>query len=170
LFIHPPASFPSKQTGLIVIDGLYALFDVAYQRSFAAKHTSDASKWAAGRKYAIMSDLISKLGKMAALNEIAIVLTCQTVTRLRAGASAILLPALSGMEWDNGISTQLVIFRDWPPSDKAKDARWYKVRIIGAIKVNGTLLGGDGGVGMVVPFTIEEVCYASAGSRYGSCF
>ncbi|KAK3062835.1 hypothetical protein LTS18_003267 [Coniosporium uncinatum] len=103
-----------------------------------------------------MSDLMSKLGKMAALNNIAIVLTCQTVTRLRTGASAILLPALSSLEWDNGISTQLVIFRDWPPSDKVKDARWQRVRFVGAIKVNGALLGGDGGVGTVVPFTIEK--------------
>jgi len=163
LFVHPPASFPPKQTSLIVIDGLSTLFDVAYQRNFATNKTSDASKWAAGRKYAVMSDLMSKLGKMAALNNIAMVLTCQTVTRLRTGASAILLPALSGLEWDNGISTQLVIFRDWPPSDRVKDARWQRVRFVGAIKVNGALLGGDGGVGTVVPFTIEKVRYGNDG-------
>lgn len=109
-----------------------------------------------------MNDLMSKLSKLAALNNIAVLVTCQTATRMRAGLGAVLLPALSGTEWDNGISTRLVLFRDWPPpahKDMSDADRQLlgKVRYAGAIKVNGVTLADIGTVGNVVPFTIQAV-------------
>ncbi|OCK77856.1 hypothetical protein K432DRAFT_108266 [Lepidopterella palustris CBS 459.81] len=163
MFVHPPAVFPPPNTSLIVIDSLSTLFDNAYPRNAddgASKSKNDTTRWAAGRKFSVMNELVSKLGRIAAMHNIAVLITCQTITRIRAGWGALLLPAMSGVEWDNGISTRLVLFRDWlPGKGKWNDCdldRLRRARFVGVVKANGVMLAADeGGVGTVVPFTIE---------------
>ncbi|KAF2433513.1 P-loop containing nucleoside triphosphate hydrolase protein [Tothia fuscella] len=162
LLFHPPASFPPTNTSLIVIDSVSTLIENAYQRSqdHASKKT-DAAKWAAGRKYAVMGELMSKLGRLAAVSNTAILVTNQTITKIRYGASAQLLPAISGAEWDNGISSQLVLFRDWVPRRStqviADDAeKWKGLRYAGVLKIKGVAAEEDGQFKIVVPFSIEE--------------
>jgi hypothetical protein len=163
LFLHPPASFPPPGTALVVIDTISTLIENAYQKVHDDRSAkkSDAAKWAAGRKYAVMGEIISKLGRMAAVNNITILLTSQTITRIRPGLGALLLPAISGSEWDNGISTQIVLFRDWPPRRSTQSnedsERWMGLRYAGAIKVNGVLARDDVSFENVVPFSIEKV-------------
>lgn len=167
LFLHPVQQpFPPPDTALIVIDSVSALFDLAFHRTVvytASSKKSDQEKWAANRRVTIMGDLISRIGRMAALHDIAVLLTCQTTTRLRSGISlgALLLPAMSGVEWDNGIATQLVLFRDWPPNDVVKlgeeKERWEKLRYAGVVKINGVLMAADGRIDTVVPFSVEKV-------------
>jgi hypothetical protein len=98
---------------------------------------------------------------MAAINNIAVLLTSQTITRIRSGLGALLLPAISGSEWDNGISTQLVLFRDWPPRPNTQSNddidQWKGIRYAGLIKAKGVLAADDGSFGTVVPFSIEKV-------------
>ncbi|KAF2475692.1 P-loop containing nucleoside triphosphate hydrolase protein [Lindgomyces ingoldianus] len=167
LFGHPPASFPLPNTGLVVIDSLSTLLDNAYPRSAGdrtARSQTDQTRWAAGRKFAVINDLISKLAKVAALHDIALLLTCQTITRIQGGARALLVPAISGAEWENGISTRLVLFRDWVPGQgKWNDAnapedaaRLRKARFVGVVKANGVTFAEDGGVGNVVPFAVDS--------------
>lgn len=164
LFMHPPSSFPPPNTSLIVIDSISTLFDNAYPRNAdgrAAKNRSDQARWAAGRKFAVMNELISTLTKLAAMHDIALLLTSQTITRIRAGSRALLVPAIVGAEWENGISARLVLFRDWVPGQgkwtKADAARMQKTRFAGVLKANGVALADDGGLGAVVPFAVEEV-------------
>ena len=166
LFLHPTQSFPPPNTALIVIDSTSSLFDLAFHRTstyVASSTKSNQEKWAASRRSAIMGDLISKIGRMASLYDIAILLTCQTTTRLRSGIGlgALLLPAMSGVEWDNGIATQLVLFRDWPPNDVVKlgveKERWEKLRYAGVIKINGVLTTEEGRIDTVIPFSVEKV-------------
>jgi len=165
LFLHPAQSFPPPDTALIVIDSISTLFDLAFHRTFAyavSSKKSDHEKWAANRRSAIMGDLISKIGRMAALHDITVLLTCQTITRLRSGIGlgALLLPAMSGVEWDNGIATQLVLFRDWPPNNVVKlseeKERWEKLRYAGVIKINGVLTAEEGRIDTVIPFSVEK--------------
>jgi len=169
MFLHPTASFPPAGTGLIVIDSVSTLFENAYQRSSEDRSKkSDAVKWAAGRKYAIMGEVVSKLGRMAAVNNTAILLTCQTVTRIRPGLGALLLPAISSSEWDNGVSTQLVLFRDWPPRRSTQDAemdQWTGLRYVGAIKVRGVLAADEGRFETVVPFSVGKVQWITGSSQ-----
>jgi hypothetical protein len=164
LLLHPPPSFPPRDCSLIVIDSISTLIENAYQKSHDGRPVkkTDAAKWAAGRKYAVMGEIISKLGRMAAVNNAVVLLTSHTMTRIRSGLGALLLPAISGTEWENGISTQLVLFRDWPPQRNtqisAEDAeRWKGLRYVGVIKVNGVLAADDGRFETVVPFSIEKV-------------
>lgn len=166
LFLHPVQPFPPPDTALIVIDSISTLFDLAFHRTFVYTGLSkknDQEKWAANRRLAIMGDLISKIGRMAAMHDIAVLLTCQTTTRLRSGIGlgALLLPAMSSVEWDNGIATQLVLFRDWPPNDVVnlgeEKERWEKLRYAGVIKIDGVLMVEEGRIDTVVPFSVERV-------------
>ncbi|KAF1980190.1 P-loop containing nucleoside triphosphate hydrolase protein [Bimuria novae-zelandiae CBS 107.79] len=163
LFVRPPSSFPPPNTSLIVIDSLSTLFDNAYPRNAddrASKNRSDQARWAAGRKFAVMNELISTLTRVAAMHDIALLVTSQTITRMRAGSRALLVPAISGAEWESGISTRLVLFRDWVPGQgkwsRTDSTRLQKTRFAGVLKVNGVLLAEEGGVGNVVPFAVEE--------------
>jgi hypothetical protein len=162
--MHPPPSFPPPNTSLIVIDSLSTLLDNAYPRNVddrASRSKSDQTRWAAGRKFAVINELISTLTRIAAMHNIALLLACQTITQIRGGSRALLVPAISGAEWENGISTRLVLFRDWVPGQgKWNDAdadRLCKARFIGVVKVNGVTRADEGGVGNVVPFAIESV-------------
>jgi hypothetical protein len=164
LFGHPPSSFPPPSTSLVVIDSLATLVDNAYPRNAVdrtSRNRNDQAKWAAGRKYAVINELISTLARVAAMHDIALLLTCQTITRIRGGSRALLVPAISGAEWENGVSTRLVLFRDWVPGQgKWNDAdadNVRKARFIGVVKANGVTLADEGAVGNVVPFTIETV-------------
>ncbi|KAF2877476.1 P-loop containing nucleoside triphosphate hydrolase protein [Massariosphaeria phaeospora] len=163
LFARPPPSFPPPNTSLVVIDSLSTLFDNAYPRNAddrGARNKSDQARWAAGRKYAVLNELISMLTRAAALHDIALLLTCQTITRIRGGSRALLVPALSGAEWEAGISTRLVLFRDWVPGQgkwtEADADRLQKARFVGVVKANGVAMADEGGVGSVVPFAVES--------------
>ncbi|KAJ4314635.1 hypothetical protein N0V94_006365 [Neodidymelliopsis sp. IMI 364377] len=163
LFVHPPASFPQPSTRLVVLDSLSTLIDNAYPRNTddRAKNKTDQSRWAAGRRYAVINDLIAAFTKFAALHDIALIITCQTITRIRGASRALLVPAITGIEWENGISTRLLLFRDWVPQhakaqDKVDADRLQKTRFAGLVKVNGVALADEGGVGNVVPFAIER--------------
>jgi len=165
-------NFPPPGTSLIVIESISTLFDNAYHRTNydRTKTQTDAQKWAAGRKFAVMGELMTKLARLATINNIAILLTSQTVTRLRSGQGALLLPAISGSEWDNGVSTQLVLFRDWPPkrgtqlTDEEAE-KWQRLRYAGVIKVKGVAMEQNGRFDTVVPFSVEQVSYFPTSTR-----
>lgn len=161
LFIHPVASFPPKDTGVIVVDTVSSSFETSYHRDGRQGSTTEAARWVSNRKFAMMSELINKLSKMAGLRNLAVLLICQTSTKLRYGAPAVLLPAVSSNEWDNGISTQLCLFRDFPPAAlqySQRKGRKNAVRYIGVTKAGGTALAEHrDAFSSVIPFTIEKV-------------
>ncbi|KAL6711070.1 hypothetical protein ACN47E_006945 [Coniothyrium glycines] len=162
LFMHSPATFPPNNTSLVVIDSIATLIDNAYPRNIdeRTRNKSEQSRWAAGRRFPVVNDLIAALTKFAALHDIALLLTCQTITRIRGLSRALLVPAISGVEWENGISTRLVLFRDWVRQAKTKDAanveRLQRARFVGLVKASGVALADEGGTGSIVPFTIED--------------
>lgn len=162
LTAHPVTAFPPEGTSLVVIDSVSTLFDYAYPRTSAAKgNKNDNSKWAAGRRYAVMSSLVSTLAKIAAVRDIPVLLTNQVVTRFREESHALLVPAMAGLEWDNGIATRLVVFQDWPPDPGRlagmDDEKRKKIRYIGVVKVAGIGLNEGDGLGAVIPFIVEPV-------------
>jgi hypothetical protein len=162
--MHSPPSFPPSGIGLIVIDSLSTLIDDAYPRTAdrgTSRNKTEHTKWAAGRKLAVINELISTLTRFAAMHDIVLLVACQTITRIRSGSRALLVPAISSAAWEKGISTRVVLFRDWVPGQgKSVDVdaeRLRKARFAGLVKVNGTTLAEEGGVGNVVPFVVESV-------------
>jgi hypothetical protein len=171
LFVHPPASFPPQNTSLVIVDSLSTLIDNAYPRNVENKNKNEQTRWAAGRRFTVINDLISAFLKFTALHDIALLVTCQTITRMRGTSRALLVPAISGVEWENGVSTRLVLFRDWVRQAKAKDTgdsdKLLKARFAGLVKGNGTALADEGGVGNVVSFTIENVSQSTPAEPTG---
>jgi hypothetical protein len=159
--MRPPASFPPPNTSLVIIDSLSTLIDNAYPRNVEGKNKNDQTRWAAGRRFAVINELISTLSRFAALHNIALLVTCQTITRIRGASRALLVPAISGVEWENGISTRVVLFRDWIRQgrlmDKAESDRLRKARFAGLLKLNGVVLADEGSVGSIASFAIENV-------------
>ncbi|THY93545.1 P-loop containing nucleoside triphosphate hydrolase protein [Aureobasidium pullulans] len=162
LTLHPPQSFPPPGTALMVIDDLHAIFEVSYPRNRAntfTSHKSEAARWAAGRRYGIMGTLVSALKKLAALNDMAIVVTTGCATRVRphSGLGAVLVPGMGGAEWEAGISNRLVMFRDFKLGSWAQQQQDPEsARYVGLQKVNGVAFSDEGETGQVVPFVVDK--------------
>ena len=114
--LNPPASFLPEKTSLLVIDDLHTLVDLDYPRgAYSAAAKTEQQKWQAGRRYAILGSLVSSLGKLAVLNNIAVIVTTGCSSRMRSdtGLSAAIGPGVGGSEWEAGIWSRLVLFRDF---------------------------------------------------------
>ncbi|KAL9134437.1 MAG: hypothetical protein Q9175_004379 [Cornicularia normoerica] len=164
LLTHQSSSFPPTETSMIVVDSISTLFAFAFPRTAenasgqqALSKKSEAAHWASGRRWAVMGDLISKINRLAAMKNIAVLLTSQTTTRIRSETGAMLHPAISGTAWDTGISTRIAIFRDWifQASEPASSQGEYipGVRFAGVMKAKGISYEG---LGKVVMFVIGK--------------
>lgn len=172
LLTHQSTSFPPVNTSLIVIDSVSTLFALAFPKTLenadipqTPAKKSDAVQWAAGRRWAVMGEFMSKIGRLAATNSIAVLLISQATTRIKHETRAVLHPAISGTAWDSGIGARLVLFRDWlfrgagTPSSHGEYVPG--LRFAGVMKAKGITYEG---VGKVITFTIEEVscfCFLS---------
>ena len=164
LLTHQTPGFPPEETTLIVVDSISTLFALAFPRTAenaSSQQTSvkqgEAAHWASGRRWAVMSDLISKISRLAATKNIAVLLTSQMTTRIRSETGAVLYPAISGTAWDTGVSARIVIFRDWMfrSEDTSSQGEYIPgIRCAGLLKAKGMSYEG---VGKVVTFVIENV-------------
>ena len=110
-----------------------------------------------------MGDFMASLGKLAALHNVAVLLTSETTARVTAGVGAVLVPALASSAWEGGIATRIVLFRDWVQTgDLGEDTetareRASRTRFAGVLKAGGVVLGDSHGTGSAVPFFVEKV-------------
>lgn len=165
LLTHESHLFPPKETGLIVLDSVSSLFAAAFPRAtedLDSKRVPEKQKkngeaqWAASRKWAVMSEFVSKLGKLAATKNIAILLTSQTTTRIRTETGAMIHSAVSGTAWDAGISARVFLFRDWlsNPAEEFRQGNFVPgVRFAGVSKACGVSYEG---LGQIVSYTIGK--------------
>ena len=164
LLAHPSEKFPPEGTSLIVIDTISTLFALAFPKTAedSRKHQTpqkqtDAAQWASGRRWAVMSDLLSKLCRLAVTRNTAIILLGQTITRVRSDTGALLYPPISGTAWNGGITSRIVLFRDWLFQTKHGSSQMEHrsdVRFAGVVKNKGV---AHEGVGKVAAFVIEKV-------------
>lgn len=166
LLAHPSDSFPPSNTSLLVVDNISTLFALAFPKLIEDAHKQqqqpparkyDASQFASGRRWAVMADLISRLGRLAVTRNIAILLLGQTTTRIRSDTGAVLCPAISGTGWDGGINSRIVLYRDWLflSKDSSSQAEHCPgVRFAGIMKAKGITYDD---LGRTAAFTIEQV-------------
>ncbi|KAL9046654.1 MAG: hypothetical protein Q9214_000562 [Letrouitia sp. 1 TL-2023] len=160
---YPSPSLPLDGTKLIVIDAISSLFNLAFVKASEVgdkgsnlSKKADAMRWASNRRWTLMGDLISRLGKLAATKSLAILLTSQTTTRFKTDTGAILHPGITGTAWDSGVHYRIVLFQDWAPfasNSRAEGDAIPSFRFAGLIK-NGSL--SYEGLGQIVPFMIEK--------------
>ena len=173
LLTHQAPSFPPQNTSLLVIDSISTLFALAFPKTTETSDTqqtpikkSDAAQWAAGRRWAVMGDLISKIGRVAATRNIAVLLTSQSTTRIRSETRAILHPAVSGTAWDSGISSRIILYRDWLFRAKMDSSSQgdcvSRTRFAGVVKAKGV---SHEGVGRMTTFTIDKVNHMLRNAR-----
>lgn len=165
LLLHQSSSFPPPETSLLVIDSIATLFALAFpnttevtERQQTPVKKTDAAQWASGRRWSVMGELVSKIGRLAATQNIAILLTSQMTTRIRFETGAVLHPAISGGVWDAGIGTQVILFRDWmfQTADNSNNLGGYMPGVVlaGVTKTKGVAYEG---VGRVATFRIQSV-------------
>ena len=159
LICHSPPTFPLHGAALIVIDGVSGLFGAAFPDrpdnvSRTGKKHNDAD-WASNRRFSIMGDLLTNLSKLAAINNIAIVLISQTGIKVKQDYEAILRPAIPSKTWLDNINNRIVIFRDFSRASSEKSETPNSgIRFSGIVKLNGTL---QNQLTMIVPFSINKV-------------
>ena len=177
LLTHSNDSFPQPNTSLLVIDNISTLFNTAFPKSGEKSNDqqtpakkSQVAQWASGRRWVVMGNLISELGKLAVTKNIAIILISQMTTRIRDEARAMLYPAPAGNAWESGITARIVLFRDWlfrRPETSSQGENQPGVRFAGVAKAKNV---SHEGVGRLVTFRIkmhgfEEVHIDPAGIK-----
>jgi len=99
----------------------------------------------------VLQYIVGGLQKLAATRDVAIVVLTQCATKMQAERGATLIPAVNATAWDQGISTRLVLFRDWPPDEAESRAVYF----VGVQKKSGK--GSSGTVDDITAFSIEQV-------------
>ncbi|MCJ1234345.1 hypothetical protein MMC14_002306 [Varicellaria rhodocarpa] len=163
LLNSPSVSFPPQATNIIVIDSISAVLVNAFPTAVdaydprqAQGKRSETIQWAASRRWSVYGDLISRLGKLAAVQNLAIILISQTTTKVRADTGAVLYPSISIKAWDGGVHNRIVLFRDWLPNIETsvtQDLHHQGVRIAALIKAGSTSCDA---LGKIVSFTVEK--------------
>jgi len=165
LFVHPPRGFPSEKTSLIIIDSVSSVFAAAYPKSSESRlrlqggeKRNDSAQWAANRRWGVAGQLLSKLGKIAATKNLAVVVINQTTTHLRGMTGAMLGSAISGSTWDSGIYNRIVLYRDMVTGADVLDIpETQALRFAAVLKAAGKAVDESSAIDKVVPFAINIV-------------
>lgn len=130
LFLHPPATVPSPQTSLIVVDDLSNLLLGGFART--AKKVNPAApaavrekleKQATSKRFQIIESLAAGMSKMAALRNIAMLVLTNATTNLKSSNRATLKPALSSQAWESAVHTRVMLYRDFPDREQLAEMR-----------------------------------------------
>lgn len=111
------------------------------------------------RRQALQS-IMKSMQTLASTRNCAVVLLSQCATRMQPGRGATLTPAVNAGLWEQGVSTRLVLFRDWVPGEGSKHS---PVFLAGIQKLDGKA-GQGHAVENVSAFSIEMVGCSSASS------
>jgi hypothetical protein len=158
-------------TSLVIISSSSALVNSALPKSHDGKSTSKGNKGMskyqqvqvvladvyAGpsplvkRRQALQS-IMSALHKLAATRNCAIVVLSQCATKMHSERGATLTAAINANVWEQGVSTRLVMFRDWVWQENSLTS----VFLAGLQKVDGRAC--QEAVENIVAFKVELVC------------
>lgn len=159
-----PSFLPSGPHTLLLLEGFHHALDVAYPRVLPAA-SGEHAKWAATRRNAILGNIATLMRRLVAVEAIAsAVVTSNASTRSRGGGTgtAVLVPALGGLEWERALTGRWVLFRDFADDTTYRKelagGDWGKARrFLGVTRLEGKAVSDeDGDVGIVVQFDIDE--------------
>lgn len=156
----------SCPTSILVLDSISSPVDLAYPRGMDHRYTTrnnDGQKSirSPNRRQAIIEHLGSSLARLAALENVAVLVTNEVMTKIRGQAQAMLEQSVSGYEWDDAVSTRITLYHDWAHSpDKAEAKQYQSARFIGVNKARGTSLCANSSLGNVTAFGIVDVSYS----------
>ncbi|KLU86161.1 hypothetical protein, variant [Magnaporthiopsis poae ATCC 64411] len=171
LLCRPSVGCIPHNTSLVVVDSLSTLVNHAFPRiadskPITLKNGTKVPSQAAKRQQTLQY-VAGALQKLAATRNLAVVVLSQCATRMQAssserGAAASLIPAVNASAWEEGVSTRVVLFRDWSMQDGTATA----ARFAAALKINGKrvededvrLAAFDIGTAGLIPVSLDHGC------------
>ncbi|KAH0433244.1 rad55 protein [Colletotrichum camelliae] len=126
LLCRPAAATIPTSTALVVIDSLSALVNHAFPKA------PDGPSLSAKRLQALQY-IVGALQKLAATRNCAVVVLSQCATKMQSERSPTLIPSINAGIWEQGVSTRVVLFRDWV----WKDGSPSSVSFAGVQKLDG---------------------------------
>ena len=163
LLCHPSPNFPPERTSLIVVNTISTLFGVSLSRVSESNDTNqtpakknDATQWAASRQWSAMGEFATKVGKLAALKNLTVILSSHTNTKVKMERGAVLRPSIMTRAWLEAIHTSIVVFRDFLPPDNESPCQniGSGIRFAGLVKIGSVTYDY---LEKVVLFTVEKV-------------
>ncbi|KAF4338071.1 DNA repair rhp55 [Fusarium beomiforme] len=115
LVSRPTAKLIPSNCSLMVISSLSALVNSALPKSHDGKTAFKNSKGpspSAKRTQALVA-IVNALHKLAATRNCAVVILSQCATKMHSERGATLTAAVNASVWEQGVSSRLVMFRDW---------------------------------------------------------
>ena len=165
LFHYTPSSFPPTGTSLIIIDNASDLLHIPPRNGKTRPRRNHPPL-----SIIVKSTFISSAKKLASASNTAILLSSQMNTKIQPGLSAQLIPAMMGPDWDEGVTTRIVFFRDLAripvQSYRTRSAlslaqsgrmALRPTRYAGIIRARGVVGGDDSVLRAIVPFAISTV-------------
>ncbi|KAL7916016.1 P-loop containing nucleoside triphosphate hydrolase protein [Trichoderma velutinum] len=157
LISRPTTTTIATDVSLIIISSLSALINSSLPRSLEgrgnpkqAKGPTQASKRLQGLQF-----IINTLQKLAATKNCAVVLLSQCATKMRNEQKPTLIPSINTTVWEQGVSTRLVLFRDWAWNANKSSS----VFLVGLQKIDGRV--AQGAVEHVSAFKVEPAGISS---------
>jgi hypothetical protein len=149
---HQTPEFPPPGTALIVIDDISHLFPLPFSRG-----SSKTSSVPRTPTPALQLTLLSDLNRIASSCNLAVVITSHVNTRVRQPNGALLVAAHGSKDWDDGFSSRLALFRDFPSNVNTVDPNLARLRYAGVIKAYGVSKLENDSITEIVPFTLSSV-------------
>ncbi|UPK96368.1 hypothetical protein LCI18_007303 [Fusarium solani-melongenae] len=151
LISRPTAKAIPANTSLVVISSLSALVNSALPKSHDGKATSKSAKGPSPstKRLQALQSIMNALHKLAATRNCAVVILSQCATKMHSERGATLTAAVNATVWEQGVSTRLVVFRDWV----WQEGKLASVFLAGLQKVDGK--ASQETVENVVAFKVE---------------
>ncbi|KAI1079177.1 hypothetical protein F5B20DRAFT_545275, partial [Whalleya microplaca] len=149
LLCKPTTKSIPDDTSLIVVDALSGLVNHAFPRNFETRKTAKGPGPSA-RRFQVLQSVISAVQKLAATRDLIVVLLSQCATRMQVEHRATLTPAINAGTWEQGVTTRLVLFRDWV----FKNDTVHDVHFAGIQKRNGKVILS--GISTIFAFDIQK--------------
>ncbi|EEH07448.1 conserved hypothetical protein [Histoplasma capsulatum G186AR] len=160
LISHSPKGFPPPEAGLIVIDSISSLFTSEYRTrqppgNRKAKFMATAESKNERTRWKIIGNLAMNLKKLAVRLNCVVVVINEMASRFRGKHPPVLHEALSGMTWDSGVATRIMLCWHWLPPSSQSRVRMKRVRFAEVVKAE-KVVHLQGRSQRIVPFVIKK--------------
>ncbi|OAX82833.1 hypothetical protein ACJ72_02814 [Emergomyces africanus] len=173
LISHPPKGFPPQETGLIVIDSISSLFTSEYRtklppRKRKSELTTTTESKDERSRWKVIGNLVMNLKKLAAKFNCVVIVINEMASRFREKQPPVLHEALSGITWDSGVATRIVLCWHWLPPSLRSRVRMKRVRFAEVVKTEKFELVHRR-MERIVPFVIKKTgLHEFTSSPYGT--
>ncbi|KAI8685812.1 RECA-2 domain-containing protein [Fusarium keratoplasticum] len=151
LISRPTAKAIPANSSLVVISSLSSLVNSALPKSHDGKAISKSAKGPSPstKRLQALQSIMNALHKLTATRNCAVVILSQCATKMHSERGATLTAAVNATVWEQGVSTRLVVFRDWV----WQEGKLASVFLAGLQKVDGK--ASQETVENVVAFKVE---------------